>query len=285
VQSTVDTITPGPTPPPIESKTENVQKEETQISQAPPSLASTVQAALKAPDSPVSPISDIDSSRSFSYEAPPPPQIIVRKPTFQESQHRQLPLLPVPAAAPNHSFSTGMQNSSIPAATLNGPFSPGIPAPADSPSPTSEAPKTQFPPRTSSKPAATQQTPQPSQGPRFPFANTDETDFKPLTKAPVPLAPRPITERQLGCYTHHSNFSEYVSRFQRTGCSVCKQSELGVKATCSWCTLQLCAGCRGDLCRVSGRDLRVLLERRAAGEAGLGESLGGGGIIWEEDGE
>lgn len=285
MQPTVDTITPRPTPPPIESKTENVQKEENQVSQAPPSLAITIQAALKAPDSPVSPISDIGSSRPFSYEVPPPPQIIVRKPTFQESQERKLPLPPIPAAAPNQTYSTVRQNPSVPGATLNGPFSPGIPAPTDSPSPTNEVPKTQFPPRTSSRPAAPQESSQPLQGPRFPFPNTDENDFKPLTRAPVPLAPRPITERQLGCYTHHSNFSEYLSRFQRTGCSVCKKSELGVKATCSWCTLQLCAGCRGDLFRIPGRDLRVLLERREAGEAGLGESSGGGGIIWEEDGE
>lgn len=210
-----------------------------------PTLAEAIQGALRDPQTPLTPFSEHNDRRPFSFE--------------KQNQHQQ-----EPAAA------------SVPA----------VPTPASSAlpvSPIAAAPVTQYPPRTTSRPEASQPTQTQGAAPRgLPIAQSFQGDvsfFVPLTRAPIDIAPQPITPKQFNCYTNHAQFTEYLSRFQRTGCMVCGKSERGARCTCTWCLLQICVGCRDDLRRTRGRNLQILLDQkhqqREAENARRGRQSGG----------
>lgn len=234
----VNTITPDPTP--RSSKTGPTQNQGVQA----PSLANAVQIALQGPESPVSPVSDYDNPRPFSFEAVQP-----QKPAqaAQQQQQQRAPPLPVQS------------------------YSPISPLPVTA----------QFPPRTTSRPEAQpfpQQQPTPAQSftqqqsttpeqpsptvqPRFPLATqTSEDSFTPLTVNPVPGSTPAITNAHLSCYTHHTTFVPHANKFQPTMCMVCRTNNDWRKVACAWCYLRICQGCHRELMRVPGRDLGRLLE-------------------------
>ncbi|KAF2659223.1 hypothetical protein K491DRAFT_203098 [Lophiostoma macrostomum CBS 122681] len=257
-----DTITPDLTPNP-----ETTEANQSQQAASRPTLASTVQGALRRPQSPDSPLSEEDSRRPFSFEAvtPAPSQ----KPAQQQTPQQQPP----------------------PPALTTSPDSPDSP---DSPvSPISSPPPAiaQFPPRTTSRPAADPTRPQQPQtiSNSISRPTSPPADFVPLTVAPIAVPARPITAKQLDCYTNHALFSEYMSRFQRTACMVCGKSERGVRCSCSYCMLHLCVTCRDELRVVPGRNLSVFLREKGV-ELGKEEQEKGGMpsvVVWgaEEGGE
>ncbi|CAN9296331.1 unnamed protein product [Alternaria alternata] len=100
--------------------------------------------------------------------------------------------------------------------------------------------------------------------------------FTPLTRHPIPLPvsyiPR-ITPSQLSCYTGHRHNIWSNNIFQPMGCMVCHENDKDRKWACTWCQLRICRGCSDELRAVPGRDLGILLEARAKGQAVVAEGM------------
>lgn len=255
----LNTITPGPTPSP-----RKIEAAQNGAGAPVPSLASTVQAALKRPQSPISPVSSEDENgrRPFSFEALP-----------QSQPRKQLPSQP---------------RQGQPQPTK--PTSPITPPPA----------VTQFPPRTTSRPDTQssqpieQQRAQPTVQPKFPLASQSPTEsaFVPLVLEPIPAPTPPITSAHLNCYTHHATFARYFTKYQPMSCMVCQLNNDPRKVSCHWCYLRICFSCQEELNRTPGRNLKTLLDNKGISVGGKGtekqvDSRKDSGmpsvVVWEAD--
>lgn len=232
---------PLPLPPRKESLAPQ-PGEKGMLQQPPPpqTLASTIAAALKEPESPVSPLSDYDDipQRPFSYEQKIVPQV-----------------QPQPQSGPGW----GQQVQQQPLQQTHQPQQP------------KEAQSFAQPPQPppSQQPATSTQPPLPrpsSTSPttiRFPFAAPSPSTFVPLTVQPLTQPPAPLLPSHYNCYTAHAHFAISTPRSQPPSCMVCSMSTPGtVRATCSWCLLVVCGACREELMQVPGRKLEVLVGRK-----------------------
>jgi hypothetical protein len=269
-----NTVTPRSTPLPSTEPQQTVAENE--IKHTPTmgfaSKMKSAKAALSRPKTPGSPTKQMEDQTSSSQEgaphALPMPDTEMLSPQVQEPEMHPSP---------------GPDSSASPPTAAAPPFEP--------------EPESYFPTRTSSRDAG--QTAQPldaaqygglQPSPVFPQEveyrrdsseydedeedSGEDTDFVPLTQAPISTQPRDLTSKQYDCYTNHAVFSEYKSRFQTTGCQVCGMSEPGMKCTCSWCMLQICSGCRDELKKVPGRKLQTLLDRKQGKGKGHGDVNG-----------
>lgn len=236
----LSTITPGPTPSP--RKTEEAQKSQGQ------SMASSVQAALRRPQSPISPVSDYDGSRRpFSFEATQ----AQKQPLQQRSPAPQRPMSPVSPQEATPQF----------------------------PPRTTSRPDVQ---------PVTQQNPflDPAQPPSQARSETplDEPPFIPLTVSPIPTVTPQITEKELNCYTHHATFARFYAKHQPMSCMVCRQDTDPRKVSCHWCYLRICFGCQDELSRIPGRNLSVLMEQKGMKINGRQEEGMPSVVVWEAEG-
>lgn len=54
---------------------------------------------------------------------------------------------------------------------------------------------------------------------------------------------------------------------------VCHENDKDRKWACTWCQLRICRSCSDELRAVPGRDLGILLEARAKGQAVVAEGM------------
>ncbi|KAF2275896.1 uncharacterized protein EI97DRAFT_60161 [Westerdykella ornata] len=200
---------------------EAVSKEFLQQPRPTQTLASTIAAALKEPESPVSPLS-VDEKitrRPFSYQQLQTVPQVLPQPQFAHAWRQQ----PPQQMAQQQQQQILQQQQS-------------------------EA-------QHSSQPTISISRPSPSTSPttiRFPLAAP--ATFIPLTQQPLPQPPAPLLPSHHNCYTSHANFAISTPRSQPPSCMVCGLSTPGtVRATCSFCLLVVCGACREELMRVPGR--------------------------------
>jgi hypothetical protein len=215
-------ITPDPTPSP--NKTTAVQAQGSKFPNA------------KDLQSPVSPITNDNARRPFSYEA------IAQQP---QRPQEQLP----PRAESAQSYQSASPISPA-AATIT------------------------FPPRSTSrpqqpKPFAEIQQQQTSRSPSPDSLNSPPSP--PNIVKPSPSTAAAITDKHLSCYAQHASYVWSKNDCQPMACMVCHENDRERKWACTWCYLRVCLACSDELMRTPGRDLRAVMEKKDLKSEGMGE--------------
>ncbi|KAF2192773.1 hypothetical protein K469DRAFT_694819 [Zopfia rhizophila CBS 207.26] len=256
----MNTITPSPTPSP--TKTPAVQPAQDSTLPSPP-----LQQQNQGPESPVSPMSP--GRRPFSFE-----------PVSQSQLQVEPPLSP-----PRPTFAEPARNFSRPGSPVTqSPVQSQFPGRPQSPAPA----QTQFPPRTTSRtnplPAS---EPQPQTHPHLqPQHSPTSPSFTPSYMRRPKSKIAPILPIHTTCYHSHARFHRSSNRFAPMACMLCHTDDKQDKWSCTWCSLRICAGCRGELEKIPNRSVSRFLERKKfdSGVDVEGDGKGGdrpGVVVWE----
>lgn len=254
------TLTPRPTPSPI--RTPQMHQDEI-VEIGDPQMAHGTSNAPRRP---------------FSFEPPPP---VSTSPPLKESLSNAI-------EDQNTTAGTAPKPPSpkpTPTAPVVSPLDPPPPAAATTTT-TTDPPAPDFPPRSTSRvalpPAFTSLPSQQRSGMSDVIESAPESPseipFVPLTASPVPKAAAPITEKHHNCYSNHATFVWSRNDFQPMACMICNKNDQERKWACVWCYLRICVECSTELQKTPSRDLKAVLEKRAA-------QVTYGGEEYEEEGE
>ncbi|KAF2110055.1 hypothetical protein BDV96DRAFT_220147 [Lophiotrema nucula] len=276
--TTLSTITPGPTPSPKKTPTGQDPERGATLSRQ------QIQAQLRGPESPVSPVSPEDSRRPFSFEAVPraasrpPVQQQAQQPT-QNTSYRPISSSPVSPQA---------QVTAFPPRTTSRPGAGPTSLPDSRPGSQTATRQTYADSRPGSRTAA-QPSSRPdsrTSQPRSPRSPTQNPFANPPPQTISRLPPPPITNAHTACYANHARFLRSKNDKHPMACMICQQHRQEEFRACYWCHLRICMPCSITLEKTPGRDLKKLMDRRDSGKGGVGERGGPPGVmVWGAEGE